>query len=251
MRHPSRLLVIGAFAVGAVLVFHEPVRRSTLAGLRFPFTVATTGVWTLISLPRLPSLARDNASLRSELIQHQLELARLREVVRHAEQAKALAAASPAGGVLANVIGRSMIPTQQTLLLDRGERQGLVLGAAVVHVSGVVGRVTELYATTALVTLLTDPESRVAGFVERSRETGLLVGQGHGSCEFIYLDADADIKEGDRIVTAGLGGPFPKGLLLGTVVRVMKDESAGAVWASIRPATHLGQLEEVLCLRSP
>ena len=248
MRHPPRLLVIGALAVGAVLVLHEPVRRSTLAVLRFPFTVATTGVHVLIALPRLPSLTRENAALRAELLQRQLEATRLQEVVRHAEQAKALAAAVPAGGVMANIIGRSMIPTQQTLLLDRGERQGLSLGAAVVHVSGVVGRLTELHPTTALVTLLTDSESRVAGLVERSRETGLLVGQGRGSCEFLYLDAEADLKTGDRIVTAGLGGPFPKGLLLGTVVRVAKDEGAGTVRASVRPAARLGQVEEVLCL---
>ena len=248
MRHPPRLLVIGALSVGAVLVLHEPVRRSTLAVLRFPFSVATTGVNILLNLPRLPSLTRENATLRAELLQRQLEANRLQEVVRHAEQAKALSAATPAGGVMANVIGRSMIPTQQTLLLDRGERQSLTLGAAVVHVSGVVGRVTELHPTTALVTLLTDPESRVAGLVERSRETGLLVGQGRGSCEFLYLDAEADLKEGDRIVTAGLGGPFPKGLLLGTVVRVVKDEGAGTVWASVRPAARLGQVEEVLCL---
>lgn len=251
MRYPSRLLVLSALSIGAVLVLHEPVRRSTLAVLRFPLTVLTTGVEILANLPRLPSLARDNASLRSELMQRQLEATRLREVVRHAEQAKALAAAMPSGGVLANVIGRSMIPTQQTLLLDRGERQGLVLGTVAVHVSGVVGRVTELHPTMALVTLLTDPESRVAGLIERSRETGLLVGQGHGSCEFIYLDANADLKEGDRIVTAGLGGPFPKGLLLGTVVRVVKDEGAGTVQASVRPAVRLGQVEEVLCLSPP
>ena len=250
MRYPSRLLVLGALAVGAVLVLHEPVRRSTLAVLRFPFAVATTGVQILVNVPRIPSLTRENASLRAELLQRQLALARLQEMARHDEQAKALSA-TPSAGVMADVIGRSMIPTQQTLLLNRGQRQGLALGAAVVHVSGVVGRITELHPTTALITLLTDPESRVAGLIERSRETGLLVGEGRGACTFLYLDADADIKEGDEIVTAGLGGPFPKGLLLGTVARVVKDEGAGTVWATVRPAARLGQVEEVLCLPMP
>ena len=249
MRHPPRLLVLGALAVGAVLVLHDPVRRNTLAVLRFPFTVVTTAVDVFRELPRLPSLARDNSALRAELLQRQLEVARLEEVVRRADQATALAATPPSEGVMANVIGRSLIPTQHTILLDRGERQGLVLGAAVVHASGVVGRITELHPASALVTLLTDPESRVAGLVERSRETGLLIGQGHGSCELIYLDSGADIKEGDRIVTAGLGGLFPKGLLLGTVARVVKEEETGTLRASIRPAARLSQVEEALCLR--
>jgi rod shape-determining protein MreC len=96
--------------------------------------------------------------------------------------------------------------------------------------------------------LLTDPDSRVAGLVDRSRETGLLVGRAGGRCEFMYLDVDADIQDGDRIVTAGLGGPFPKGLFLGRVARVVRDELTGSARASVVPAARLGRLEEVLCL---
>ena len=99
--------------------------------------------------------------------------------------------------------------------------------------------------------MLTDPESRVAGVVERSRETGLLVGQGNGACELLYLDPDADVKEGDRVVTAGLGGPFPKGLVLGVVTRVIKEEETGTLRAAVRPSVRLGQVEDVLCLPLP
>jgi len=182
------------------------------------------------------------------LIQQRADAARLREELRHVKQSQGLLETASRGEIVATVLSRSTIPTQQTVLLNKGSRQGLTLETAVIDANGVVGRVTELHTVTSLVTLLTDPDSRIAGLVERSRESGLLVGRGHGQCEFIYLDAQADIEAGDRILTAGFGGPLPKGLLLGTVTHVVRDEASGAARALVRPAAHLGRLEEVLCL---
>ncbi|MBI2104241.1 MAG: rod shape-determining protein MreC [Candidatus Omnitrophica bacterium] len=249
-RHLPRARLVSAVLVGAALIFLDPLRQSALTVLRLPFLIAKTGVAVLISLPQLPSLARQNDALRAELLQRQVEDAQAREGLRHAQQAGRLLETVPPGrrGLVALVIGRSTIPTQQTVLLDHGERQGLSRESVILDAAGLVGRVTELHAATALVTLLTDPESRVAALVERSRETGLLVGRGRGRCELLYLDVDADVQEGDRVVTAGLGGQFPKGMPLGTVGQVVRDEQVGAAWASVAPAARLGRLEEVLCL---
>jgi rod shape-determining protein MreC len=250
MRRPSRFSLVVVLA--AMLVLHEPARHVVLSVLRFPFVVVRTGVATLLALPRLSTLSRENATLRETLIQQQLEATQLRESLRHLQQAQALAATTPAlQGVLAVTIGRSLLPTQHYVLLDKGQRQGLTPDSVVVDAAGVVGRILELQPSSCLVMLLTDPESRIAGLVERSRETGLLVGMGRGHCEFVYLDIQSDIKEGDQILTAGLGGPFPKGLLLGTVVRVLRDESSGSSRAIVSPAAHLGRLEEVLCFSTP
>ena len=245
---PSRAALISVLLLGAVFVLPEPLRRSTLTVLRFPFTLVKAAVNLVVVLPHLPSLANENDRLRVELIHQRADAARLREDLRHARQSQALLETAPAGETVATVLSRSTIPTQQTVLLDKGARQGLTLEAAVIDADGVVGRVTELHATTSLVTLLTDPDSRIAGLVERSRESGLLIGRGHGQCEFLYLDAHADIEVDDHILTAGFGGPLPKGLLLGTVTHVVRDEASGTAWASVRPAAHLGRLEEVLCL---
>ena len=246
---PPRPALISTFLLGVLLIFHEPARHAALSFLRFPFTVVKTCAGILVALPRLSALTQENGSLRAELIQRQLEVAQLRETMRYAHQADVLKEKNPSPqGTVAVVIGRSTIPTQHMALLDHGSRDGLTLDSVIVDAAGVIGRVTEVHPSTCLVMLLTDPESRVAGLVERSRETGLLVGRGGGACEFTYLDAQADIEAGDRIVTAGLGGPFPKGLLLGTVVRVSRDEQAGTASASVDPAAQLGRLEEVLCL---
>lgn len=260
----SRAFLLGLGLVGALLLAHEPWRHSALAIVRFPFTFLRTAVRLVILLPRLPSLLEENAHLRESLTERELEVSSAREALRQGHAAQTLQAAWPqfppsgpaaggaggtsAGGRLASALARSPLPTQQTLLIDRGQTHGLVEAGLVVDAQGVVGRVLETQATTALVLLVTDPNSRIAALVERSRETGLLIGRGFAECQLTYLDLGADIHAGDRILTAGLGGAVPKGLLLGTVTKVERLERAGATRATVKPAAALGRLEEVLCL---
>lgn len=247
MRQPVRTSVVLAASFTIVLVCSQPIRHATLDILRWPLTVLNGGLQVLRLLPQLPSLLESHHQLRAELLQNQLEMAQLREQVRAEREAQLLGAVSPAG-VMAAVIGRSMLPMQQTVLLGKGRDHGVARDTAVIDASGVVGRVTGVSAATAVVTLLTDGDSRVAAMVERSRETGLLVGRARGLCELIYLELDADVREGDRIITAGLSEAFPKGLLLGTVTSVVRHDALGASSAWVKPAVRLGRLEEVWCL---
>ena len=231
------------------MVLSEPARRVAFLIVRLPFSATKSAVQLLIAAPVLPQLSQHHHRLQAELAQQQLEISRLREALRQSEQAQALLTARPsASSIVASVIGRSTVPTQQTLLLDRGRRHGLTFDSLILDASGVIGRVIDLQPETCLVLLLTDPDSRVAGLIERSRETGLLMGRGGGMCELVYLDIQADIQEGDLVVTAGLGGHLPKGLPLGTVMRVTRDEPSWATRALVRPAARFSRLEDVLCL---
>ncbi|MBI4342180.1 MAG: rod shape-determining protein MreC [Candidatus Omnitrophica bacterium] len=243
---PSLIL---SLLVAIALAVHPPVRAAFATVLTLPLTGIKFVARLLVALPRVPSLAAENASLRDRLRQCQLELAQARELARHHREADTLLHLPAAReGLVAAVMGRSTMPTQHTVLLNRGARHGLSLDSVIVDEAGVIGRVIEVQPATCLVMLLTDPDSRVAALVERSRETGLLVGQESGRCAFTYVAADADLQEGDRIVTAGLGGPFPKGLLLGTVEHIERDVLSGSATASVIPAARLSRLEEVLCL---
>jgi len=239
---------LGACGVGAFLLLHDPARQAAIAVIRFPLTVTHAGLGVLLAVPRLPALLRDRERLQAELMRRQLEIARLQEALRKAHPAPTLQALVGGRGVLAQVIGRSTLPTQQTALLDKGQGDGLTLDTLVIDPEGVVGRLVELHLSSALVLLVTDPDSRIAALVERSRETGLLVGRSLSQCELVYLDGQADVAIGDRIVTAGLGGTFPKGLPLGTVTRVGRDEEAAVTTAWVEPAARLSRLEDVLCL---
>lgn len=247
---PRRLPLLLVAVVAAASLLHEPVRALALSILRGPFTITSALIRTLLTLPRLPELSGRNAALETELARQSVELAEAREALRRLRAAEEFRTSSAfPQGLVASVISRSPIPGQQTIVLNRGRQHGLQRDTVLVDGSGVVGRVIELYSTTSTAMLVNDPDSRIAGLLERSREAGLLVGQGSGVCKFIYLDADADVVEGDRIVTAGLGGVFrQKGLWLGTVIGVVRDREAGATTALVRPAAKLGRLEEVLCL---
>jgi len=227
----------------------QPLRRGLLSVLRFPLVIVETVFSGLAWLPQLPTLAQENAALRSELATRQLEVIRLREAVRHLTRApQLLSAVQHPSGTIASIIGRSFIPTEHLIFLNKGSRDGIVLDGVIVAAEGLVGRVLEVHPTTSTVLLVTDPNSRIACLVERSRETGLLVGTGQRLNQFIYLDLEADVTVDDRVVTAGLGGPFPKGLLIGTVVRVVQHEESGSMTAWVKPAVSLSQLEEVVCL---
>lgn len=243
MRRVATPLVL-MVCVAAGLVLQPTLRRSVLALIRLPLT-ATEGVCrVLVELPRLPSLGRQHAQLREQLTAQQLELGRLREMVRHSTRAAQLAAAAPGStGQVARIIGRTILPTQHVVMLNRGAPDAVLLDSA-----GVAGRVLEATPTTSTGLLLTDPNSRIACLVERSRESALLVGTGGRLCHLQYLDLDADVDVGDRIVTAGLGGPFPKGLPLGAVVKVDRDERNARMRAWVRPFVRVHQLEEVLCI---
>lgn len=248
MRTP-RARFISWLLLAALVAFQEPVRRSLLAVLRFPFTLTKAAAVALLTLPRLPGLTEENTRLRMALAQQQVDMSQLHETLRTLQQAQTLLRTTPhQQGIIASIIARSTTPTQHTMVIDQGARDGLSMESVIVDASGVVGRVIELHEAVALVLLLTDPDSRVAGIVERSRESGLLQGSGRGQCEFLYLDAGADITEGDRILTAGLSGSFPKGLVLGTVTRVARNELLGTTSAVVRPAAALGRVEDVLCL---
>ena len=103
MSSPPRTLLTGSLFIAVVLALHQPLRGAALTVLRLPFTLTTTAVRVLLTLPRLPSLSRENASLRSELSRLQLEIAQLREQVRHTERSQTLLkGASSTHGVIAN-----------------------------------------------------------------------------------------------------------------------------------------------------
>ena len=246
--HPRRTLIAIALLV-VVFLANAPLRRVALTVLRFPLTSLHAIARGVRLLPRLPLLSRENARLRAQLAERQLESAELRERLRHLQAREDLLKQLPSRqGIIAGIVGRSTLPMVHTVLVDKGTRHGITVGSVILDGSGIVGRVMEAHPSDSLVVLLTDPESRIAALVERSRETGLLVGMGRGQCQLVYLAMNADVQRGDRVVTAGLGGTFPKGLPLGTVARLDHNPQSGTASAWIEPSAQLGRLEDVVCL---
>lgn len=148
----------------------------------------------------------------------------------------------------AEVIGREWGPWSRGFLVDRGARDGIRLGMAVITPSGLVGRVTEVGRSSSRVMALTDPHFRVAAILSQSRVSGLCVGVGRGNCVLTYLPMDLSVQAGEGVVTTGGRSFAPKGLPIGTIRRAWIDSSEMFQTADFELAADLARVEEVLIL---
>lgn len=150
--------------------------------------------------------------------------------------------------VFCRVIGRSPASWNRVFLVDKGSKDGLKPNMLVLSGLTVVGKLVEVGPTTSKVLLVTDPNSRMAVLVQRTRDQGVLYGALGGGCRVKYLSTEARLKSGDVVETAGFGGFFPKGFLIGNVTRVWKEPGQVYLVAEVKPAADLGRLEEVICV---
>lgn len=148
----------------------------------------------------------------------------------------------------ARVIGRDSSGLFKSIIIGKGQSDGLKINMPVVNPEGVVGRVVSVSPNYAQVLLITDQNSAIDGLVQRSRGRGMLKGRGSSECYFDYVIKTCDIKADDIIITSGLGRMFPKGLYLGIVGKI--NDFPNKLFKDVRvaPAVDFSKLEEVLII---
>lgn len=114
---------------------------------------------------------------------------------------------------------------------------------------GPVGKIHRTLDDGASIILLTDVNSSVAVRLQSTRVGGILEGRGDGTCALKYVSKRAEVKAGELIVTSGLDGIFPEGLLVGYVSEVMKEEGEMFQLIQVIPAQDLNAIEEVVILK--
>lgn len=201
----------------------------------------------------------ENRRLREEVRALQTELQqrsfKAQEAVRLRELLE-LRQSVPLDTLAAQVVGRDGVPWFRTLTLDKGEKDGVKLDAAVISATGVVGRVFAIGPHAARVQILLDRDSGTAALVERSRVSGVVSGQvsgpeaGSEDLSLKYVAERADVVVGDLVVTSGLDRIYPKGLVIG---RVRAAGQVTGLFRDIRvePSARFERLEEVLVVRQP
>ncbi|MBE0616564.1 MAG: rod shape-determining protein MreC, partial [Proteobacteria bacterium] len=132
--------------------------------------------------------------------------------------------------------------------LDKGTADGVAPDSPVVTPGGVVGRVFEVSASASRVLLLTDANSAVDAIVQRTRAQVLVEGRLWPSCRVLHLARGDEAAPGDRVVTSGLGGVFPKGLLLGEITEVQIQPGQVFHTAELLPSADLSRMEEVFVI---
>jgi rod shape-determining protein MreC len=194
----------------------------------------------------------DNERLRTEMGELQIQLQQERALAQEARTLQALLdlkRSTKLETISAAVIAGAASPDFRTLTIDKGTRQGVQTDMAVVAPAGVVGRVITPTARAAKVQLLIDRNAAVAGLVERSRAQGVVVGTGGDRLEMEYVPGTADIKAGDRVVTSGIDGIYPKGFLIGQIESVQRG-AGDYTSVVVKPAVELSALEAVLVVSS-
>lgn len=150
----------------------------------------------------------------------------------------------------ARIISGSTDSWSDTVTIDKGSSSGLAVGMPVTDSRGAIGQIVSCGATSSTVRLVTDENSSVSAMVQSSRAQGILAGSADGTLHLKLISTDSTVKVGDTVVTSGLGGVFPKGLPLGTVMSVNK--SAGALYyeIAVKPFSTTENFEEVLVITS-
>lgn len=192
-------------------------------------------------------LRKENALLVSEIIRYRegyLEAARLQKILELDENIEYPWTA-------ARVIAKVQASIYKTILIDRGTAHGVRPGLPVVTHSGVVGRTIETTWHASRVLLLTDENSNIDALIQRTRIQGILQGSSSGGCLLKYIPKTETINAGDMVLTSGLAGMFPKGLLLGVVKSADKTDSGLFQKIAVVPSVDVSKLEEVVVLLLP
>jgi rod shape-determining protein MreC len=194
----------------------------------------------------------ENEKLRQRIQELEVEKNQLLEAEatnRRLQQILEFRSQLSTGSLTASIIADSASTWFKSCLLDKGSADGVRKGLAVVTPLGVVGQVVAVTARTAKVLLLTDPNSGVDVLVQRTRARGIVSGSLDNGTLLKYIKRSEDIQEGDRLVTSGLDGVFPKGVVVGTVVKASKQTLGLFQHIEVMPAVNLGRTEEVLIVK--
>jgi len=191
----------------------------------------------------------ENERLRQKLIELEKERNRLMEseaTNRRLQQLLEFRPQVPAGGITASIMAASASLWFKSCLLDKGSADGIRTGMAVVTPLGALGRVIELAPRTAKVLLIIDPNSGVDVVVQRTRARGIVSGSLDNGPIMKYVKHSEDVQVGDRLVTSGLDGIYPRGMMVATVTTVRKQTVGLFQQIGVMPAVTLERTEHVL-----
>lgn len=234
-----------------ILVYNPPVVNSYISqgivgSLYFPFFKLKTVV------SDLSVVNEENRRLQEALMETSMKINLLEEIERENARLRGILGFDPPAAhemVPARVISVFGEPIPISATINRGESDSVLMRQAIINEQGLVGRISAVSHDFASVQLLTDPTNRVAARVGNSREMGIaryVTGEG------MILDnvpIQATVEPGDQIISSGLGGVYPAGLMIGTVTSVIRPADEPFCRISLTPASNFNSLEELFILR--
>ena len=187
---------------------------------------------------KIAVLQNENDQMKEKVLAHE----RLRKLLEFRETLSSVV-------IAAEVVGRDPSSWFKSLTINKGEKDGVQKGMAVISPEGVVGQILKTAPSHSVVLLATDYNSAIDSIVQRTRAKAIVEGGGENRCQMKYLLRSEDVVVGDRVVTSGLSGHFPKGLMIGEIRRVDKKGHGIFQYAELVPSVDFTRLEEVLVIK--
>lgn len=198
----------------------------------------------------LRGVRKENRELKEEIQQLRLNEVRISEDAQQAHRLQVLLGFKEqylSKTVAAQVIGSGGSDRSRVVYIDKGDDAKLLAEMPVITADGIVGKVVRVFAHSAQVLLINDENSGAGAILEKSRLQGILKGTAVGGLVLDKVMSDEQIQPGDRVLTSGGDGIFPKGMPVGTVTQVSKGKDS-FLNIRIKPAADLSKLEEVLVI---
>ena len=205
-------------------------------------------------LGNLGQLRERIADLEEQLARRQVESIQLREAASDYERLISLlnytSALDDQDFLTADVIAVEQTGIARVIIINRGTRDGIAIGMPVTTDLGLVGRIIRVSANAAQVQLINDENSAVSSRLQATRAHGSIIGQASGVLRLTMVDLDEEIRQGDLVITSGLGGNFPADILVGQVTSVRQFEFELFQEAEVRSLIDFETLEVVLVITS-
>jgi len=222
-----------------------------------PITAFLTGFYNCItnsweSYIALVGVKRQNEKLLMEITElKKISLQYKEAIVENKRLRKLLSFSKNTQTTLipAEVIGENPTNLFRTIVINKGIVDGVEKNLPVISHDGLVGKVLSVYPSSAQVQLVTDGNSGIPAMIQRTRDRGILYGAGVGKARLKFVSVLSDIKQGDVVITSGLGVIYPKGILTGKVLAVERNEYDLFLTITVAPSVNFSKLEEAFVIR--
>jgi rod shape-determining protein MreC len=265
-RGPAPLVRLAFFASLSLALLVLDARFRYAEGLRSVIAMAVYPLQTLATLPAAlgermagyfasqAQLREENAELRAKILDTSQAAQRYEAAQAEAGQLRRLIGAAerlPVKSMPAEILYNGRDPYSRKVVIDKGSQSGVRAGSPVVDEAGVIGQVTRAHALAAEVTLLTDKDQAIPVQVVRNGLRAVAFGAGaSGMLELRFMASNAEIQNGDRLVTSGIDGTYPPGIPVGTVARIERDAAYAFARIVCQPAAGVERGRYVLVIEN-
>jgi rod shape-determining protein MreC len=201
----------------------------------------------------LQTLHADNERLRQANLSSAPELLRLQQLVvenEHLRKLLGVQARESAQAITASILYAHRDPFARRVVVDKGSQANVIAGQPVIDDAGVVGQITRVFPFSAEVTLITDKEQAVPVQIVRNGLRSVVFGLGNGQLELRFMAANADVQEGDELVTSGLDGIYLPGFPVAKVMHIERESAYSFARIVCEPIAGVENHGEVMILSS-